>query len=183
MAASKSLTKAEIAQALADPNATITLQEPRTNGLWLTLGSFVFVGPGLVMLNANDWRDPLMWGCVIFFGFCMAIGLMQLFGPKGTLRLSPIGYEAVTLGRTHTETWNDIAVIDVTRVQTRKMVVFDYTQAKLDASTPMLNKGAALSKSLCGFHGGLPSGYGQKHKDLADAMELRRFRADAHSSP
>jgi hypothetical protein len=177
------LTKAEITQALADPNATITLQEPRTNGLWLTLVSFVFVGPGLVLLNANYWRGQLMWGCVIFFGFCMAVGLMQLFGPKGTLRLSPIGYEAVTLGRTHAERWSDIAVVDVTHVQGRKMVVFDYTQAKLDASTSMLINGAALSKSLCGFHGGLPSAYGQKHKDLADAMELRRLRAEAHSSP
>ncbi len=147
------------------------------NGLWLVLGSLVFVGGGLVVLQSENWDNLILWACVAFFSLCLIVGLAQTFGPRGTLRLSPIGYETVTLGRQHSEKWTDIGEIGFGRVQARTMILFDYTQEKLMSSPSLFVKSAGVSKAMVGFHGALPSLYGQKAVDLTHAMEIRRNAA------
>lgn len=157
--------------ALNDPLNEYEVIEPRTTGFWLTLGSLVFVLAGIFMLRQKDpVQTMIAWGTLIFFGLCLLVGLLKLFGKADSLKFDQNGLTYTSLGRPVRIEWDHVAefgtYINGPAFLGTKMIGMNMTEAQKTKAT-------AMASALVGFDGALPTTYGVKATVLADALQTR----------
>lgn len=149
----------------------------------LLLVSLGFVSIGIFLLkNGSSRADPVMaWLCMIFFGFCALIFLIQLIPGACYLRLAPDGFTVCSTWRKRYYRWDDIFEFGITTVPSgvvrRKIVGFNFS---LGSTHPdRHSRTVGFSVAVCGYEAGLQDVYGLGCEKLADLMNqhLQQSRA------
>ena len=143
---------------------------------WLAMvaisAGFVWVG-----LRIMGTHPLVAWACIVFFGLCGAIGLLNLLPGASRLLLDDDGFEMVSLFRRTRVRWADVARFGTTRIGVNTMVGFDFVEGYRGG-----DRLRSVNRSLSGFQGALPDTYGMKAAALAERMEAR-LAAYRRSSP
>lgn len=156
---------------LNDPCQVCVLVEPKSMGFWLSFGSLVFVVMGVFLIQQNETGSALAgWLSVVFFGFCLGVGLFKLFGKPDTLTLDHQGLTLTNLGRSHTIMWDHLSGFGT---YNNGGLPWGPKMVGLNMTETHKTKGTALANSLSGFDGALPTSYGVKPRTLADALQRR----------
>lgn len=142
---------------------------------WLAMVaiSAVFVWIGLRIMGTH----PLVaWSCIVFFGLCGALAVLNLVPGASALVLDGEGFEIVSLFRRSRVRWADVARFGETRVGLQRLVGFDFVDGH--AGSDRLR---SVNRNLSGFQAALPDTYGLSAGELATRMEARlaAHRADA----
>jgi hypothetical protein len=155
---------------LVDCSKVVDLVEPRTTGVLLSLGSGIFVTIGLFMIQDPSANPQTSWGALIFFGLCLVVGLMKLFGSSDVLRLDEDGFSYTSLGRVTRIQWGTLASIKPITLGLpfigQRVVGFNFLDKYRQSS-------ANFARSISGSDAAMPSAYGVKAKVLAAAMQKR----------
>ena len=134
---------------------------------WLAMVaiSAAFVWIGLRIMGTH----PLVaWACIVFFGLCGAIGLLNLLPGASRLLVDDDGFEMVSLFRRTRVRWADIARFGTMRIGLNTLVGFDFVDGYRGS-----DRLRRVNRSLSGFQGALPDTYGLKAGELAARMEAR----------
>jgi hypothetical protein len=101
------------------PNLPVTYRTRPVKMAVLVLGSLVFVAIGLWLLP----RDPLLaLVCIIFFGLCALVGLVNILPNSSYLTLTEQGFLYASLFRKHFVEWSNVQSFVPVRIQRRNMV-------------------------------------------------------------
>ncbi|TWT22582.1 hypothetical protein FQY83_06095 [Luteimonas marina] len=150
---------------MSGAGAVETLRPSPVKWLAMVAISVAFVWIGLVLRA----QEPLVaWACIVFFGLCGAIGLLNLLPGASRLLLDDDGFEIVSLFRRSRMRWSDIARFGTYRVGANVMVGFDFVDGYRGS-----DRLRRVNHSLSGFQGALPDTYGLKAGELAARMEAR----------
>ncbi|TYT26086.1 hypothetical protein FZO89_07340 [Luteimonas viscosa] len=134
---------------------------------WLAMLAIcaVFVWIGLRVMGTH----PLVgWSCIVFFGLCGALAVLNLIPGASALVLDADGFEIVSLFRRSRVRWNDVARFGETRVGLQRLVGFDFVDGH--AGSDRLRR---VNRNLSGFQAALPDTYGLSANELATRMEAR----------
>lgn len=134
---------------------------------WLAMValSAVFVWIGVTVMGTH----PVVgWSCLVFFGLCGAIGVLNLLPNASRLVLDDDGFEIRSLFRTSRVRWADIARFGTLRIGLHRIVGFDFVEGYRGSDG--LRR---INRDLSGFQGALPDTYGLKADALAERMQAR----------
>ncbi|HRN62230.1 MAG TPA: STM3941 family protein [Luteimonas sp.] len=135
--------------------------------------AFVWIGLGIMATH------PLVaWACIVFFGLCGAIGLLNLVPGASRLLLDDDGFEIVSLFRRTRVRWADVARFGTSRVGLQHMVGFDFVDGYRGS-----DRLRRVNRGLSGFQAALPDTYGLKAGNLATYMEARLAAWRAGNAP
>lgn len=132
--------------------------------------AFVIIG---VTQVAGHKANMVGWSCVLFFGICAAVFLVQFFPDASYLRLRSDGFIFCSLFRkSPLILWRDVSDFRVVRLPPtgKALVVFDWRAAP-NRSVRKLNR------QLVDATDGLPDTYGLQPEQLAAYMNAWRSRA------
>jgi hypothetical protein len=105
-------------------NLPVTYRTRPAKMAFLVLGSLVFVSLGLWLLP----REPnIARACIIFFGLCALVGLVNLLPNSSYLTLTEKGFLLVSLFRKHFVEWSNVQSFVPVRIQRRSMVGWNYS--------------------------------------------------------
>lgn len=157
--------------ALNNSETTIIINEPRGKWILISLVSATFVAIGAFVLGDSGGMDTFMaWGSIGFFGLCLLVSMIKVFGKADYLMLDPSGFTYTTLGRVKRLEWHQLESFGVAKVGpamgSTSLIAFNYVPT-------MRPRGSDLSQSIAGFDGALPTNYGVKAAILAEAMQQR----------
>lgn len=156
--------------ALMDCSQIVDLVEPRTTGFLLTLASGIFVAIGLFMVRDPNANPTAGWGALIFFGLCLIIGLMKLFGASDSLRIDEDGFSYSSLGRVTRVQWDTLQSV---KPVTLGLPIIGQRVVGFTFLSKYRQSGADLARKISGSDGAMPSSYGVKAQMLAVAMQKR----------
>ena len=141
---------------------------------WLTMValSAAFVWIGAIIRGTHPLAG---WSCIVFFGLCGAIGVLNLLPDASRLALDDDGFEIRSLFRASRVRWADVARFGTMRVGVNTLVGFDFVDGYRGG-----DRLRRLNRNLSGFQAALPDTYGLKAAALAGRMQAR---LDAHRSP
>ena len=136
-------------------------------GKWLAMvaisGALAWIGTRILATH------PLVgWGCIVFFGLCGALALLNLWPGASRLVLDDDGFEIVSLFRRTRVRWAEVSRFGSTRVGMHRMVGFDFVDGH--AASPRLR---SVNRNLSGFQAALPDTYGRSAADLAAHLDAR----------
>lgn len=152
-----------------DANELI-LRPTKYGGVFTVVVSAGFVYMGIGMMG----QSPLMsWLTTVFFGFCLLVGLVQLWPGAASLKLTSEGFVVTSLFRSHFTRWQDVGSFRSAHVGLRRMVVFDYVE-----SHKKFTFGKRLAKGLTGNQAALPDTYGRKPAALAELLNEWKRRGE-----
>ena len=139
----------------------------------------LLVGVGLAFTVIGVWMiwdgEGEGWFVALFFGACLAVGLLNFVPGSAYLRLTKDGFRARSLWRRFEYRWSDVEDFRVFNVSGNALVVFNVT------SPTKRSLVESLSKNLSGGHAGLPDTYGLKAQALADLMN--QWKAASETAP
>jgi hypothetical protein len=161
----------------------ITLTPSRSKHLLFLMVSAVFTAIGVMVLSRgrSDSFDVWMaWLCIVFFGLCGLVFLVQFFPGSSFLRIRREGFEFRALWRGATFRWSDVEEFGVAEFtvyhsgipQKHRMVGF-----RLSPSYPRRDKLPRLrrlNEKLMGYEAALPDNYGMKHEELAALLNRKK---------
>ena len=149
------------------PVLPVTFQSSKLKMLLLFGISSVFVTVGAFLIG----EEPVIsWLCIVFFGLCGLIGLVNLHPRASYLTLTEKGFEFASLFRRHFTPWTDVAQFFPSMIALNQMVGWDYVAGYARAA--QLRK---ANLALGGCEAALPDTYGHKAEELASIMdELRQ---------
>jgi hypothetical protein len=157
--------------ALGDPLVECELIEPRTTGFWLTVGSLIFVLMGAFLLTQSDPTQTLAaWGAIVFFGLCLIVGLLKLFGKRDTIKFDQSGFTFTNLGQSNRMTWDQFSSFGTYR---NGLPLIGAEAVGMNLVESQKTKASNFANKLVGFDGSLPTSYGVKPKILAEALQKR----------
>jgi hypothetical protein len=150
------------------PDLPLTLRTRPLKMARLVLISGVFVAMGIWLLPR---AHLVALSCIIFFGLCAVVGLVNLHPKASYLTLTDQGFLFVSLFRKHFVSWSSIqSFVPVpVAVQVQQMVGWNYS--------PGFQKSQRVrrfSTAMTGVEAGLPDTYGMGASELADLMNQCR---------
>jgi hypothetical protein len=150
---------------VSDAGAVETLRPSPAK--WLAMvaisAAFVWMGTGIMATH------PLVaWACIVFFGLCGAIGLLNLVPGASRLLLDDDGFEIVSLFRRTRVRWADVARFGTSRMGLNTLVGFDFVDGYRGS-----DRLRRINRGLSGFQAALPDTYGLKAGELAERMAAR----------
>jgi hypothetical protein len=153
-------------------NLPVTYRTRPAKMAFLVLGSLVFVSLGLWLLP----REPnIARACIIFFGLCALVGLVNLLPNSSYLTLTEKGFLLVSLFRKHFVEWSNVQSFVPVRIQRRSMVGWNYSSEYRGSK-----RLRSVNSALAGVEAALPDTYGMPAEQLADLMnQLRDTYAEA----
>jgi hypothetical protein len=148
------------------PDLPLTLRTRPFKMARLVLISGVFVAMGTWLLP----REQLVaLPCIIFFGFCAAVGLVNLHPKAAYLTLTDQGFLFASLFRKHFVPWSSVQFFVPVTVQRQQMVGWNYSPGFQESQ-----RVRRLSTAMAGVEAGLPDTYGMAAAELADLMNQCR---------
>ena len=134
---------------------------------WLAMVaiSAAFVWIGVAIMGTHPLAG---WGCIVFFGLCGAIGVLNLLPDASRLLVDDDGFEIRSLFRASRVRWADVARLGTMRVGVNTLVGFDFVDGYRGG-----DRLRRLNRNLSGFQGALPDTYGLKAAALAERLEAR----------
>ena len=134
---------------------------------WLAMValSAAFVWIGAIIRGTHPLAG---WGCIVFFGLCGAIGVLNLLPDASRLLVDDDGFEIRSLFRASRVHWADVARFGTMRVGVNTLVGFDFVDGYRGG-----DRLRRLNRNLSGFQGALPDTYGLKAAALAERLEAR----------
>ena len=134
---------------------------------WLTMValSAAFVWIGAIIRGTHPLAG---WSCIVFFGLCGAIGVLNLLPDASRLLVDDDGFEIRSLFRASRVRWADVARLGTMRVGVNTLVGFDFVDGYRGG-----DRLRRLNRNLSGFQGALPDTYGLKAAALAERLEAR----------
>ncbi|MGY1408233.1 MULTISPECIES: hypothetical protein [unclassified Luteimonas] len=144
---------------------------------WLAMGAasagLVWIG-GIIMPT----HPVLAWGCIVFFGLCAAVALLNLLPGGSRLLLDADGFEMVSLLRRSRIRWAEVARFGETRVGMQRLVGFDFVECERGGER--LHR---INRRVSGFHGALPDTYRLDAGELARRLDIRLQAWRAPATP
>jgi len=134
---------------------------------WLTMValSAAFVWIGAIIRGTHPLAG---WSCIVFFGLCGAIGVLNLLPDASRLLVDDDGFEIRSLFRASRVRWADVARLGTMRVGVNTLVGFDFVDGYRGG-----DRLRRLNRNLSGFQGALPDTYGLKAAALAERLQAR----------
>jgi hypothetical protein len=162
--------------ALNDPSRDFKLIEPRTKWFWISLGSGIFVAVGLLLLSNGEDNLVAAWGAIVFFGLCLVVGLLKLFGKPDWIKFDQNGFTFSNFGKETRFEWRDMTGFGTYKVGPPLGAT---TMIGINLSESQKSKLTSFNNALVGFEAALPTNYGVKPMDLAMAMQKRMEASQA----
>src|SRR5690606_6372469 len=134
---------------------------------WLAMGAISagFVWIGTVIMPTHP---GLAWSCIVFFGLCAAVAVLNLLPGGSRLLLDADGLEMVSLFRRSRIRWAEVARFGETRVGMQRLVGFDFVDdARGQERLHRINRGVS------GFHGASPDTYRLEAAELVRRLDAR----------
>ncbi|MDH5835176.1 PH domain-containing protein [Luteimonas kalidii] len=136
-------------------------------GKWLAMvaisGALVWIGTRILGTH------PLVgWSCIVLFGLCGALAVLNLVPGASRLVLDADGFEIVSLFRRTRVRWPEVSRFGSTRVGMHRLVGFDFVDGH--AGSERLRR---VNRNLSGFQAALPDTYGRSAGDLAAQLDAR----------
>ncbi|MBL8079205.1 MAG: hypothetical protein JNM55_14670 [Anaerolineales bacterium] len=121
-------------------------------------GSLCFVAVSIWQVSVGE---IIGWFPLIFFGLCAIVFVISLLPNSSYLRLNPTGFTVCSIFRKHSYSWADVESFAVTRISTKQIVAFNFSEQYKGAES--LRR---TSTSLTGFEGALPNTFGKSANEL-----------------
>ena len=148
----------------------------RLRAALLVFGACALVVVGVWLVGRHDATPKQLlggWLAILFFGFCAAMGLLQIARP---VRVSLFNdrFEITTgLGRTARVPWADIQPLFIWSMRSTRLVAYNYLDGRKPANRGALSE---MSSSL-GADGALPNTLPLGADALLSLMNARREAA------
>jgi hypothetical protein len=150
------------------PNLPVTYRTRPVKMALLALGSGVFVSIGLWLLP----REPfLALACIIFFGLCASVGLVDLLPNSSYLTLTEQGFLFTSLFRKHFVAWSNVQSFVPVKIQFNRLVGWNYSSKYLES-----RRLRSVNTAIAGVEAALPDTYGMPAEQLAELMNQLRNR-------
>ncbi|HWS64683.1 MAG TPA: STM3941 family protein [Steroidobacteraceae bacterium] len=132
----------------------------------LAFGAGVFVAIGLWLLP----REPFVaLACIIFFGLCGLVGLVNLLPNSSYLTLTEGGFLFVSLFRKHFVAWSSVQSFVPVKIQFKNMVGWNFSSEYQESKRIRV-----VNTTVAGVEAALPDTYGMPAGELADLMNQLR---------
>src|SRR5690606_2230566 len=134
---------------------------------WLAMGAISagFVWIGSVIMPTHP---VLAWSCIVFFGLCAALAVLNLLPGGSRLLLDADGLEMVSLFRRSRIRWAEVARFGETRVGMQRLVGFDLVEGGRGGERLQ-----RINRRVSGFHGALPDTYRLDVGELVRRLDAR----------
>jgi uncharacterized membrane protein len=161
-----------------------TLHPRKRKWALVFLGSAAFVAGGFFMVNQSNSSSERFWAylCIVFFGLCVLVGLIQFIPGSSFLRLGPDGFTVRAMWRSTFYRWSDVEQFGVTRIPpaNQPVVGFDFSTNYPRRDQARVIK--RINRNLTGFEAALPDNYGWDCAELAAHLnQLREQYASSHA--
>ena len=156
----------------------VFLPSKRKWGL-LLMGSFIFLGIGLLMIGSSDSSWDRFWGyaSTVFFGTGAVVAALQFLPGSSFLHVGPGGITFRSMWRTTSLRWSDIerfgvAEVAISHGKRQHIVGFNFSPTYMGRSEG--GKIRRLNVRLSGFEAALPDNYGWDYAELAEYLNRAR---------
>lgn len=151
----------------------LTFHASRGKAALVLLASIVFFVIGYFMRV----EEPFMgWGCMLFFGLGIPVGLIMLFSPRSTyLRLDQEGFEMGSLVKKTRTRWSDVAGFELASIRGAKMIAIVYAPHYEGQKI-----GRAVAGNLSGMEGAIANSYNAPLAEVLRTLNEWRLRYGTH---
>jgi hypothetical protein len=154
------------------PKLPVTYRTRPGKMAFLAFGSGVFIVLGVWLLPQEHF---VALACIIFFGLCALVGLVNLLPNSSYITLTERGFQFVSLFRTHFVAWSDVQLFVPVKIQFKSMVGWNYSPEYRESK-----RIRGVNAAVAGVEAALPDTYGMPAGQLADLMNQLR---DMHTRP
>jgi hypothetical protein len=150
-----------------NPDAGATEVLRPAPGKWLAM---VAISAALAWIGTRilGTHPVVGWSCILFFGLCGALAVLNLWPGASRLVLDADGFEIVSLFRRTRVRWAEVARVGTARVGMHRVVGFDFVDGH--AGGERLRR---VNRNLSGFQAALPDTYGLAAPTLAARLDAR----------